>query len=1047
MSFLETLAAKRQKFLDGLDANEGAINLGIFEDFYPDEAHFIYELLQNAEDVGAKEASFELTPDSCIFEHNGSRHFDEGDIDSITGIFNSSKKDNPDKIGKFGVGFKSVFVYTESPYVFSKNFSFRITRLVLPQPVPTHPTLGDRTRFEFPFNSAKKSVEQAYAEIKAGLEQLSETTLLFLKNLQYIRWKVGEHEGAILRDEHSEVHIEVLKQVDGNEVQSSHWLRFSAPVGDIQRFTAPACGVERQRVAIAYSLEFIGDQKSYDIQKPLAQQLKIVPATKGKVSVFFPAEKETSGLRFHLHAPFVPELSRASIKNTPENIPLFEQLGRLSARALHQIKDLGLLTGEFLAVLPNNDDELAERYKVIRKAVIDEMQYQPLVPTYSGGFSPAHRLLQARATMKALLSDKDLEFVTGRGYEPTWVIGATQKNSNQDRFLTSLRIPHWDAANLKEFLENNAHDYDYGLRGKVDSDVMQWLGSKSDEWHQALYAVLNKYCEEEDDFDGLRETRIVRLSNGEYSVPTKAYFPTGQATKNDPLPRVSENILSSGTKKAQQEAAREFLSTIGVSLPGEREEIIQLLGARYGLEGAAPNDKTYIEDLKRFIAFSEQNPNCRQLFAESRLFRVESPNIEWCSSAFVYLDSPFLKTGLSACYSETNVGTQKQWPLSKWYLGCGIPLVQIVRFASFAGCVSKFETLYVKSRCFRNPKWSYLSSAPGERLTSPIDIDYSLTASVEAALNSGNVEFSRLVWTTMCSAPVEILKARYRKNASGGSHYAPSNLVVSLKKTAWVPLKDGTFVTPMDAGRGSLPEGFTFDSGYKWLEAVEFGAEVQRKAADTAARAAKRAEFGFASEDDLQRALAFSKLPADEQERLLAAGRSHTAEEIELPERPVRNVDLRTQRVGEQAKQTPDKTSELRTRAVQLGYEAAKAEAKLYLMEQYTNRHGQMICQVCQAELPFRLASGQHYFEAVEVIENSQKRFRETFLALCPNHAAAFRYANAQRNSMEELIAMANDREIEIALGGEETTIYFTEMHLADIRACLASVVSEDVDA
>ena len=46
MSVLENIAAQRQKLLDGIDANEGDINLRIFEDFYPDEAHFIYELLQ-----------------------------------------------------------------------------------------------------------------------------------------------------------------------------------------------------------------------------------------------------------------------------------------------------------------------------------------------------------------------------------------------------------------------------------------------------------------------------------------------------------------------------------------------------------------------------------------------------------------------------------------------------------------------------------------------------------------------------------------------------------------------------------------------------------------------------------------------------------------------------------------------------------------------------------------------------------------------------------------------------------------------------------------
>jgi hypothetical protein len=98
-----------------------------------------------------------------------------------------------------------------------------------------------------------------------------------------------------------------------------------------------------------------------------------------------------------------------------------------------------------------------------------------------------------------------------------------------------------------------------------------------------------------------------------------------------------------------------------------------------------------------------------------------------------------------------------------------------------------------------------------------------------------------------------------------------------------------------------------------------------------------------------------------------------------------------------------------------------------------------MICQVCKSELPFRLPSGSHYFEAIELIKDSKKRHRATYLALCPNHAAAYQYANGQRNAMAELVDSASSTEIEISLGGVEATIYFTETHLADAKACILS--------
>jgi hypothetical protein len=107
----QRLIERRRKFIDGLDANRGEINLDIFEDFYPDRAHFVYELLQNAEDAGATEVSFTLTPDRLVCEHDG-RVFTLEDVKSITGLHDSTKAQAQDKIGKFGVGFKSVFVYT-----------------------------------------------------------------------------------------------------------------------------------------------------------------------------------------------------------------------------------------------------------------------------------------------------------------------------------------------------------------------------------------------------------------------------------------------------------------------------------------------------------------------------------------------------------------------------------------------------------------------------------------------------------------------------------------------------------------------------------------------------------------------------------------------------------------------------------------------------------------------------------------------------------------------------------------------------------------------
>lgn len=91
-------------------------------DKYTDQAHFIYELLQNADDADATYVRFKLDHDRLVFAHNGERRFSVsdpdneeedkkngtlGDVNAILSIGNSSKT-SESTIGKFGVGFKAV---------------------------------------------------------------------------------------------------------------------------------------------------------------------------------------------------------------------------------------------------------------------------------------------------------------------------------------------------------------------------------------------------------------------------------------------------------------------------------------------------------------------------------------------------------------------------------------------------------------------------------------------------------------------------------------------------------------------------------------------------------------------------------------------------------------------------------------------------------------------------------------------------------------------------------------------------------------------------
>lgn len=105
-------------------------------ELYKESAHFIYELIQNADDAGATRGCFELSTEKLVFRHNGKSFSISdpekiekdkvsgklGDINAITSIAYSSKTgEQSNSIGKFGVGFKAVFTYTETPKIYCDN--------------------------------------------------------------------------------------------------------------------------------------------------------------------------------------------------------------------------------------------------------------------------------------------------------------------------------------------------------------------------------------------------------------------------------------------------------------------------------------------------------------------------------------------------------------------------------------------------------------------------------------------------------------------------------------------------------------------------------------------------------------------------------------------------------------------------------------------------------------------------------------------------------------------------------------------------------------
>ena len=99
--------------------------LDLLGHLYSERTHFIFELIQNAEDAGATALAFELFGDRLEVRHDG-RPFTEADVRGVCGVAQSGKSGDLTKIGQFGIGFKSVYAYTATPRVHSGAEHFQI---------------------------------------------------------------------------------------------------------------------------------------------------------------------------------------------------------------------------------------------------------------------------------------------------------------------------------------------------------------------------------------------------------------------------------------------------------------------------------------------------------------------------------------------------------------------------------------------------------------------------------------------------------------------------------------------------------------------------------------------------------------------------------------------------------------------------------------------------------------------------------------------------------------------------------------------------------
>ncbi len=995
----------------------------LLSDLYPKKAHFIYELFQNAEDAGATECRFKLLSNCLIFEHNG-RVFNEADVRSICGIGKSLKRNDPTKIGQFGVGFKAVFAYTNSPEIHSGPFKFQIKDLLVfdDQVTEEHPENNFDSLFKFPFNNLDKNATDAFIEIKNVLTNLGDNTLLFLKSINKINYQISEDHGSLERIESDEGKFEIVNCKGSQDRRSSHWMRYDSEVN-----ISDELGLTKLcRISIAYSLE------SNSLKKDRFKY-KIKPLDNGEVSIYFPAEKEVSNLKFHIHAPFASTIARDSIRECDSNESLRDEIANLIVSSLHSLRDKGFLDVDFLSTLPNDEDSLGVFYAPIRDRIIEAFQSDPLLPTLSGEFAPANSLFKGPLQIQKVISDDVLSLLTGFT-KPLWSKNPSKESGRSEKFIESLSIDEWGWNKLIDSLRYPNDDV----------AIETWLSNLTIDDLLSFYLLLGEAVDVHGEFLYGIDLKIIKYANVDQNKFTSSnlvfLMPDGDNGKfpKDILFSYPEKYFPNIAEK-KRKFLKSFFESIGVKAFDKKESIKKILT---DYDDGEKNLSKHINDLRIFIAYLLTNPNEAYFFKKKNILISEDLNgvLANKSAQDIYIDAPYISTGL-----EELSNVHKKSKLWSGYLDFfkGDELQALIDFLYKIGIFHKFQIVQQSTEL--NPVSSYLREGYGRESANKIDQDFTIP-NLKKYLRNPTYTSSKLIWATLITAGSQCALARYRRHAHAEEREADSYLICLLKESEWIPSADGSFLSPRQCAKETLGKDFPFDDRNGLLSKIDFGKHFieSSKEFESYKRVIESKGVSLDEFDDLLDFFKNSEKSLNELKAFLKKNDSK-----KLPISAVANP-LRRGEILLEEKDTFFLDKVRRERSVFKGLDPIRASSKVYLRTLYKNSDDEVICQCCRREMPFRLkADNQHYFESVQILEKKMTKYPQCRLALCPNCAAMYTFGRdtADDDIVRDILSVEFDQkadyvELKICLINKAFKLYFVAKHFFDIQVILKSISS-----
>ena len=613
----------------------------------------------------------------------------------------------------------------------------------------------------------------AYTEIDDGLRNIGIQTLLFLRQIEEVRWENDEGgSGHYLREteqvDEGVLRTTVIAQVEGEEnVHEQRWLIFHREIAATDEY--PAARIE---------IAFLTDSETDDF----------LPVEDPTLFAYFPTERPMH-CGFLANGPYRTTLNRENVPDHDSwNQRLMAETASLLVQSLRWLRDSDRLDAGVIRCLPlrswatllsyRGRDLLQPLYEQTRKALASE----PLLPRLGSGYVAADRARMGRTeALRSLLTSDQLSDIYGSNVDLSWLAPSI----SQDYRLSEYVTDHLKVVEIRP-------------ETIVTRLTRGFLEKQCDDWIQELYEFLH---DQRALVQRIGSMPVVRLENGKHIEPkvngqVQAYLPAKSETG---FPTVARSVCDSYL-------SRQFLRSLGLSEPDAVDDVLLNLIPRYTSKPAEIDDGEYAADVRRILNAFETSVGDQRLkliraIRATSFVRLidagESSNKMWGSPSRAYLPSEDL--------SDLFDGIKGVLFVDRTYeCLCGDRVEELLKACGSAS-VLRAEEFKNESRFTQGELIKMRIRGQGHNgSTRAESVNDWRISGLKQLLNSlptldqeVRSRRAKLLWRTLAEVNSYDFSGRYRWFYRTSQYQLfNSEFVEVLKRTAWVPTPDGSLEKP-----------------------------------------------------------------------------------------------------------------------------------------------------------------------------------------------------------------------------------------------------------